>query len=249
MTGPYSDNQKSVRRALARETTKSKITKLKLASPRRGRPPLEKAGEVEDRILQAALRVFIARGYEGASIDEIAEVARAGKPSIYNRFTSKEILFREVALRWAQRSSEVSASTTSGTLQDRFQTAAILIVQRAINDETIGLIRSVIGEATRHPELATTIHYAMRAHGTATVMKLFAELAEADEIKYLPAFAPANLATTARHFIDLVLLPMLMSSLFHTDLTYVKGMMEDHARDAASFFLSGCGYHRASEEV
>lgn len=231
---------------MARETTKSKITKLKLDAPRRGRPPLEKAGEVEDRILEAALQVFVARGYEGGSIDEIAEVARAGKPSIYNRFTNKEILFREVVSRWVQKSSEMTASTTSGNIQERFQTAGVLIVQRAIKDETVGLMRSVMGEATRHPELATTIHYAIRAHGTATVMKLVAELAEAEEIRSLPAFAPDNLEATTRRFIDLVLLPMMISSLFHADLTPIKAQMEEHARDAASFFLSGCGYKPAS---
>lgn len=232
---------------MAKEATKSRITAAKLGTPRRGRPPLEKAGEVEDRILQAALQVFIARGYEGASIDEIAEVARAGKPSIYNRFTSKEALFKDVVMRWAQRSSEMTVSSTTGSLEERFQTAAILIVERAINDETIGLIRSVLGEATRHPELATTIHYTIRAHGTATVMKLVAELAEAEEIRSLPAFAPGNLEATARHFIDLVLLPVLLSALYHADLTRVKETMEQHAREAATFFLSGCGYRFVTE--
>lgn len=231
---------------MARETTKLKITKPKAGTTRRGRPPREKAGEVEDRILQAALQVFIARGYEGASIDEIAEVARAGKPSIYNRFTSKEILFRQVVLRWVQKSGEMTASATSGNIQERFQTAGILIVQRAIKDETVGLMRSVMGEATRHPELATTIHYSIRAHGTATVMKLVAELAEAEEIRSLPAFAPDNLPATTRHFIDLVLLPMMMSSLFHADLAPIKTQMEEHAREAASFFLRGCGFNPAN---
>ncbi|WP_167376661.1 TetR/AcrR family transcriptional regulator [Rhizobium multihospitium] len=192
--------------------------------------------------MEAALQVFIARGYEGASIDEIAEVARAGKPSIYARFTNKETLFREVVIRWAQKSGEMVGSATSGTILERFQSAGVLIVQRAIRAETIGLIRSVIGEATRHPDLATTIHYAMRAHGTATAMKLLAELAEAKELKSLPAFAPANIEATTRYFIDLVLLPMMISSLFHADLTPVKSQMEDHAREAATFFLRGCGY-------
>ncbi|MFT3998856.1 MAG: TetR/AcrR family transcriptional regulator [Rhizobium sp.] len=222
--------------------TKPQITSLKASATRRGRPPRERAGEVEDRILQAALQVFIARGYEGASIDEIADVARAGKPSIYQRFTNKETLFREVVLRWAQNSGQVAVPATSGSILQRFQSAGISIVQRAIKEETIGLIRSVIGEATRHPELATTIHYAMRAHGTAIAMKLIAELAEAEELKSLPAFAPQNLHTTTTYFIDLVLLPMMISSLFHADLTPVKAQMEDHAREAASFFLSGCGY-------
>lgn len=230
---------------MAKDMTQRKISKPKLDAPRRGRPPREKAGEIEDRILQAALQVFIARGYEGAGIEEIAEVASAGKPSIYNRFTNKETLFREVVLRWAERSNEMTASATSGSILDRFQSAGILIVRRAVKDETIGLIRSVIAEATRHPELATTIHYAMRAYGTATVLKLVSELAEAEEIKSLPAFAPHNLEATTRRFIDLVLLPMLISSLFHADLTPVKALMENHAREAASFFLRGCGFNPA----
>lgn len=227
---------------MPQEMAKPQITSAKTNATRRGRPPRERAGEVEDRILQAALQVFIARGYEGASIDEIAEVARAGKPSIYARFINKETLFREVVIRWAQRSGEMVGSATSGSILERFQSAGVSIVQRAIRTETIGLIRSVIGEATRHPDLATTIHYAMRAHGTATAMKLVAELAEAEELKSLAAFAPANLEATTRYFIDLVLLPMMMSSLFHADLTPVKEQMEDHAREAATFFLRGCGY-------
>lgn len=227
---------------MPRDMAKPKIKALKTATPRRGRPPREKEGEVEERILEAALHIFIARGYEGASIDEIAELAKAGKPSIYARFTNKETLFREVVLRWARRSDDMVGSVTSGTIVERFQSAGILIVQRAIRTETIGLIRSVIGEATRHPDLATTIHYAMRAHGKATAMELLAELAGAEELKFLPAFAPENLQRTTTYFIDLVLLPMIISSLFHADLTPVKAQMEDHAREAASFFLSGCGY-------
>jgi AcrR family transcriptional regulator len=57
---------------------------------RAGRPPRELAGEVDARILDAARRVFLERGLGGASVDEIASLARAGKPSIYCRVHSKE---------------------------------------------------------------------------------------------------------------------------------------------------------------
>ena len=50
-----------------------------------GRPPRELAGKVEERILDAAGKVFLERGFSGASVDEIAEVACAGKPTIYAR--------------------------------------------------------------------------------------------------------------------------------------------------------------------
>ena len=45
------------------------------AAVRFGRPPKELAGEVEERILDAARSIFLQRGFEGASIDEIAKAA------------------------------------------------------------------------------------------------------------------------------------------------------------------------------
>src|SRR5262249_13168849 len=66
---------------------------------RPGRPPRELAGEVEIRILDAARRVFLERGLAGASMDEIARLARAGKPTIYARFPSKEALFTAVVMQ------------------------------------------------------------------------------------------------------------------------------------------------------
>ena len=64
-----------------------------------GRPPKELAGEVDTRILDAAQKVFLERGFEGASIDEIVEVARSGKPTIYARFHGKLALFTAVVTR------------------------------------------------------------------------------------------------------------------------------------------------------
>jgi AcrR family transcriptional regulator len=66
--------------------TRSNLKKLPGAKPKRaavrfGRPPKELAGEVDTRIRAAARKVFLERGFEGASIDEIAEVARSGKPT------------------------------------------------------------------------------------------------------------------------------------------------------------------------
>src|SRR5258706_8731888 len=88
---------------------------------RTGRPPRELAGEVETRILDAAHRVFVERGLAGASMEEIAEVARAGKPTIYARFPNKKALFtavvmRNVAANVARFESHVPKGTT---IEDR----------------------------------------------------------------------------------------------------------------------------------
>src|SRR6202047_4500131 len=90
-----------------------------------GRPPKERAGEVEERILDAARRVFLERGFEGASIDEIAEVARSGKPTIYARFRDKRALFtevmtRDILSRFAEFKTEVP---TGATIEERLTSA------------------------------------------------------------------------------------------------------------------------------
>ena len=70
-----------------------------LKRPRLGRPPKDLAGDVKARILDAAQRVFLKRGYQAASLDEIAEMAPASKPTIYAHFEGKEALFEAVVAR------------------------------------------------------------------------------------------------------------------------------------------------------
>jgi TetR/AcrR family transcriptional regulator of autoinduction and epiphytic fitness len=57
-------------------------------------------------IIAAAIEVFSARGYEGSSMDRIAEVAGASKRTVYNHFASKEALFQGIVADFlAQRES------------------------------------------------------------------------------------------------------------------------------------------------
>jgi len=55
-----------------------------------------------DRILDAALRVFAARGYHAASVDEIAARADTSKGGVYFHFPGKQALFLAL-LEWAHR--------------------------------------------------------------------------------------------------------------------------------------------------
>ncbi|PRC44256.1 TetR family transcriptional regulator [Mycobacterium sp. ITM-2017-0098] len=55
----------------------------------RGRP---RAASTDMAILRAGLDLFIERGVEGVSIEQIAKNAGVGKPTIYRRFSTKEDL-------------------------------------------------------------------------------------------------------------------------------------------------------------
>src|ERR1700750_711049 len=100
------------------------------APARSGRPPKELASEVEGRVLDAAREVFLARGFEGASVDEIAENARAGKRTIYSRFPNKAALFTARVQRdIARRMDELSHVVPSGeTLEERLVDVGITAV-------------------------------------------------------------------------------------------------------------------------
>ena len=55
-------------------------------------------GEVERLIIDAALEVFAAKGYAGATTREIAALARVHEPMVYRRFGSKVGLFEATVL-------------------------------------------------------------------------------------------------------------------------------------------------------
>src|SRR5262245_45609496 len=60
---------------------------------RRGRPLVD---DKRRRILDAALRVFAARGYHATAVPEVAPAARVGTGTLYRYFATKEALVNEV---------------------------------------------------------------------------------------------------------------------------------------------------------
>ncbi|MEU8956099.1 TetR/AcrR family transcriptional regulator [Streptomyces sp. NPDC048518] len=69
-------------------------------APRRRKVPRP---ERERQIVDVAVRVFAKRGYHGASVDEIAELAGISKPMVYLYLESKEGLFLACLRREADR--------------------------------------------------------------------------------------------------------------------------------------------------
>jgi AcrR family transcriptional regulator len=217
---------------------------------RPGRPRREFAGEVEERILDAASKVFLERGFDGASIDEIAVEAHAGKPTIYARFPGKEALFGAVVARKIRQTSRFDSPVAAGSSsEDRLKALATALIERALASEAIDLVRVAVAESRRFPDLARRVGRVARESGNETVASLLGDLARSDEMSALPAFAPEHLPVTTRRFIDMVVLPFVMRALLSESADALAADVEPHVSDAIAFLLAACragGPRRAS---
>src|SRR5260370_41812396 len=63
---------------------------------RGGRPSREEAVRRDARLLDAATTLFMERGFDGTSIDAVAEAAGVSKPTVYARYRDKRDLFAAV---------------------------------------------------------------------------------------------------------------------------------------------------------
>ena len=225
---------------MGRMATNRNLGKRRAA--RTGRPPRELAGEVETRILDAARRVFLERGLAGASMDEIAGRACAGKPTIYARFSSKEALFTAVVMQSvAANIARYEALTPTGaTIEDRLESVAVAVLQWILVSDAIRLMRVAIAEAPRFPDLASSVYGMARDRATQAVARLLAEAAQSDELGTLPAFAPERVTTTTRFFQDVVVLPLVMRALFGEQLNELRAEIGPHVRGSVAFFLGAC---------
>src|SRR5258706_2701861 len=200
-------------------TSPTKKRSVTRATGRSGRPTNELAGEVEERILDAARKVFLDRGFEGASIEEIADVARSGKPTIYARFRDKKALFTAAVTRYvvAKQSRLVNFSASGKSLEERLTNIGEAVLQEVLTPEWIGLLRLAIAEARRFPDLGSIVIRLTRERGAETMIRLLGEAVESGEGGAFPAFSPHPLPVTARYFIGLILLAPLLRGLSGED--------------------------------
>ena len=73
----------------------------------------------EPNALDAAMRVFWAKGYEGTSLDDLTRAMRINRSSLYSSFGDKEGLFRRVVERYRQGPvSSIYSSFSAATARE-----------------------------------------------------------------------------------------------------------------------------------
>ncbi|MEO1013759.1 MAG: TetR/AcrR family transcriptional regulator [Pseudomonadota bacterium] len=120
------------------------------AAPASGDPDAK-----EVAIIAAARTVFLAHGFDGASMDAIALAANVSKRTVYNRFRSKEALFGAAIEETCRRVLPVDVETVeqSESPLSYVEGLARAFLDAILDDEAIALRRIATFEAGRKPAL------------------------------------------------------------------------------------------------
>ena len=92
-------------------------------STRRARERAQRAGD----ILAAARRVFLERGYAGATMDEVARTAEFSKPTLYQYFENKDALFFSLTVPVVTELGAALDEAWESASQEGFRTGRELI--------------------------------------------------------------------------------------------------------------------------
>lgn len=156
--------------------------------------PADRRGKVA-AIVAAARTLFLAQGYGATSMDAVARAAPVSKRTLYHHFESKAALFGAVvdqawaALRQAQdmpaqdlqgqdmRGQGTGAAAATDDPRAVLRQVAERMIAHWEHPDVLPLLRLVIAETPRFPELAATYYTHGKSPALAAMTEYFARLA------------------------------------------------------------------------
>jgi TetR/AcrR family transcriptional repressor of mexJK operon len=165
-----------------------------------GRPTPVELERRKARVMDVATELFATRGYAATSLVDIAKAAGVATRTLYQHFGDKEALFREVVFA---RDTGAVVPPPSLEIGDTLY-AALLRTARyacdvAFRPKSIDLMRLMVAESTRFPELMQKVALSTFARFRRNIAKMF-EALESSEL--IPTSAHAR---SAEIFSDLIL--------------------------------------------
>jgi TetR/AcrR family transcriptional repressor of mexJK operon len=205
--------------------------------------PIERSSDRRHReIREAAIDAFLASGYEGTTMGEIAARAGVSKQTVYKHFTDKQRLFADIVLSTTDDMSaligiiaeKLSATTDlSGDLDYLAETFLVALMQPRV----LRLRRLVISSADRFPEISSAWYEKGFERVLAALASSFRALAD----RHLLAVDDETAA--AQHFVGMLFWIPVNKAMFTGDDDYAATHdLVPVARAAAAAFMKAYGF-------
>jgi len=199
-----------------------------------GRPTVEGAARRLENLLDVAFEVFVEKGYQRASIAEIARLAGASKQTIYSRFRTKGELFQAVI----RRGSDEVHAMYQRVLDPAQPVEATLYSYGRNLIEVIGdpnakrMFRAIISAGDNFPELADFFWSIISVEGDKVLSDYLTRVRDDGRLQITDTMRAAG------YFNGLCIgkLPMIM--LLALDSRLSKQDVDDNIREAVRIFLA-----------
>ncbi len=146
------------------------------AAPARTEPESSKRRDIID----GARKVFFEKGFDAASMDEVAKAASVSKATIYVYFSSKEELFEALVHNDRARSAEhlFEVDPSVDDVASLLRRIGISFMTMMVQPDHIRLVRMVIAVAERFPRVGRTFFAAGPCHGGQRLAQLMRQQAD-----------------------------------------------------------------------
>ncbi|WP_414471540.1 TetR/AcrR family transcriptional regulator [Microvirga sp. M2] len=189
------------------------------------------------QILEGARRVFLASGFDGASMGEIAKAAGVSKGTLYVYFDSKESLFAALTLEEKQGLAEVlfKLDAEDPDVRSVLTRLGHTYLSLVGNPEHISSIRMVIGAADKFPALGQAFYEAGPCRGAARLAAYFDRQVRAERLSI------EDTGIAAQHFLDLCVSGILRRLLFAVSGPPTQDEITTNVENAVRVFFAAYG--------
>jgi len=124
-------------------------------APRRAIRRTRRGDEKSEQMRLTAIELFLRRGYDGVSVDEIVRAVGGSKTNIYNHFRNKEGLFVAIVKGLCEDilASFVMIDISALGVKDGLKTLALALLGILLQDRHLAFQRLIIAESARFPTL------------------------------------------------------------------------------------------------
>jgi TetR/AcrR family transcriptional regulator, regulator of autoinduction and epiphytic fitness len=121
-----------------------------------GMVPKVPRGGSREAIVEAATRLFLEHGFGSVSMDDLAEAAGLARRTLYNQFTNKEEIFREMLLKVSGHLEDAfpAGIETQGDVEAVLRLVARMIMELHRRPEYLGFLRMVVADSRQFPWIA-----------------------------------------------------------------------------------------------